>query len=45
LPRNEVGTIGRHAAKIGGAILPLYTTFSPDSDILLKREQRPPIVA
>jgi predicted NBD/HSP70 family sugar kinase len=45
LPRIEVGTIGRHAAAIGGAILPLYATFSPDSDILLKREQRPSIVA
>ena len=34
-----------NAAAIGGAILPLYATFSPDRDILLKREQRPPIVA
>jgi predicted NBD/HSP70 family sugar kinase len=41
-PAIEVGTIGRHAAAVGGAILPLYALFSPDSNILQKLEHRRP---
>lgn len=37
LPKIEQGTIGRHAAAVGGAILPLYAAFSPNRDVLLKR--------
>jgi len=37
-PEIVVGTIGRHAAAVGGAILPLYAMFSPDSGVLMKAE-------
>jgi predicted NBD/HSP70 family sugar kinase len=37
-PKIVVGTIGRHAAAVGGAILPLYAMFSPDSGVLMKAE-------
>jgi hypothetical protein len=35
-PEIVTGTIGRQAAAIGGAILPLYAMFAPDSGVLVK---------
>jgi len=35
-PEILMGTIGRQAAAIGGAILPLYAMFAPDSGMLVK---------
>jgi predicted NBD/HSP70 family sugar kinase len=35
-PEIVMGTIGRQAAAIGGAILPLYAMFAPDSGVLVK---------
>ena len=35
-PKIVMGTIGRQAAAIGGAILPLYAMFAPDSGVLVK---------
>jgi len=35
-PEIIMGTIGRQAAAIGGAILPLYAMFAPDSGVLVK---------
>lgn len=35
-PEIVMGTIGRQAAAIGGAILPLYAMFAPDSGMLVK---------
>jgi hypothetical protein len=34
-PELRMGTIGRRAAAIGAAILPLHLNFSPNRDILL----------
>ncbi len=36
VPQIVMGTIGRRAAAIGGAILPLYAAFAPDSGTLVK---------
>ncbi len=35
-PEIVMGTIGRQAAAIGGAILPLYAMFAPGSSVLMK---------
>ena len=35
VPELRMGTIGRRAAAIGAAILPLHLNFSPNRDILL----------
>ena len=36
LPRLETGSIGSDARALGGALLPLHASFSPDMDIFLK---------
>ncbi|MCB1715895.1 MAG: ROK family transcriptional regulator [Candidatus Competibacteraceae bacterium] len=35
-PRLVAGTLGNDARALGGAILPLYSNFAPDRDVLLK---------
>jgi predicted NBD/HSP70 family sugar kinase len=36
VPRLETGSIGSDARALGGALLPLHASFSPDMDIFLK---------
>jgi hypothetical protein len=35
VPEVRLGTIGREAAALGAAILPLHLNFSPSRDVLL----------
>ena len=37
-PALLAGTIGSDARAVGGALLPLYAAYAPDSDLFLKLE-------
>lgn len=41
-PELRAGTVGREAAALGAALLPLHRTFSPNPDVLRGVEPRPP---
>ena len=38
-PRILSGTVGANAAAVGAAILPFYSMFAPDSDVLVKNQK------
>jgi predicted NBD/HSP70 family sugar kinase len=38
-PKIMIGSIGPNAAAIGAAILPFYSMFAPDSDVLVKKQK------
>ena len=38
-PRILAGTVGANAAAVGAAILPFYSMFAPDSDVLVKKQK------
>ena len=41
MPSIQVGSVGRDAKAMGGALLPLYAHFAPDRAIFLKQDPRP----
>jgi hypothetical protein len=38
-PRILAGSVGANAAAVGAAILPFYSMFAPDSDVLAKKQK------
>jgi predicted NBD/HSP70 family sugar kinase len=38
-PKILSGTVGANAAAVGAAILPFYSMFAPDSDVLVKKQR------